>query len=159
MTEFLRCLLLSIDHSPLLLPYSAIAEVIPYQKPNPVENLPNWIQGMLEWRGLEIPVIYFDALEDSKEKMKPNKSHHIAIFNRLIDSPELKFFGLILNKMPQMLRFKRADISYVDNPNKSYLLAEAMVREQKVLIPNINWIERKVIEATATIAGPVGQST
>jgi chemosensory pili system protein ChpC len=159
MTEFLRCLLLSVDHAPLLLPYSAVAEVITYQEPILLEALPNWLPGIIEWRGLKIPLLSFAGIENPNEKLKAKAFHHIAIFNRLIETSDLKFFGMILNQMPRMLRFKRADINFVENPNKDHLLAEVMVRDQKAFIPNMNWIEKKVIEATATIAGPVGQST
>ena len=160
MIEFLRCLLLSVDHASLLLPYSSIAEVISYQKPNKVDGFPEWLPGMIAWRGLQVPLIYFTTLTDTNQKLTNSHPQHIAILNRLFDTSDLSFIGLVVNKMPKMLRFKRSDITYTNHPNgQPYLLGEVMVREQNALIPNIPWIEKKTIEAIATIAGPVGQST
>ena len=40
----------------LLLPNTAIAEIVRYTEPQPADDAPDWLLGTMVWRGLRIPV-------------------------------------------------------------------------------------------------------
>ena len=43
------------QHRNLLLPNTAIAEIVRYAALQPVDNAPEWLLGTMRWRGLRIP--------------------------------------------------------------------------------------------------------
>jgi len=145
MKEFLRCLLLPVNSKTLLVPYSAVAEITPFEPPKPLEASSHWLLGELEWRGVKIPLLSIEEMINldkprEEEKLKNQTHLHIAVMNRMSESASLDFIGWVLQSMPVMRRFKRVDIKSV-SPMKEPYLMEASVREQSVFIPNIKWIE------------------
>lgn len=142
MKPFLRCILLPLQNQTLVVPYSAIAEIIPFEAPTREEDAPNWFLGKLTWRETDIPVINLETLQDPTQEFIQNQHLHIAILNRVKDNlPD--FIGIILQNLPTMTRLKRSDVTLVqENPSPSILM-EVKVRETPAFIPNLAWIEEQ----------------
>src|SRR5687767_9093164 len=134
MMETLRCLLLPILNQTLMVPYAAIAEVIPFEKPSSSPKDPSGsLLGEFYWRGKKIPLISIEALEQAdlnKEELLTNKNLHIAIFNRIADINDFEFMGILIQGIPRMSRYKRLDFSNTTNASKPYFRMESTVRDQ-----------------------------
>ena len=46
----------------VLLPSDNIAEIIPYEHLQRLEETPDWLLGLLGWRGVQVPVVSFEML-------------------------------------------------------------------------------------------------
>jgi len=151
MKEFLRCLSLPIQNKTLIVPYSVVAEVISFESPTPVANAPKWVLGELAWRESKIPLLYLEMMNESASTSSSPSTEFLAtphlrivILNRISETAP-NFVGIVLQNLPTMIRFKRADIELVSTcTTPSYLLMEVKVRNQPYFIPNIQWIEESM---------------
>ena len=74
----------------LVLPNTCIAEVINFQKPEPVEKAPEWLIGTVVWRGLRIPVVSFEVA-NKVPAGKASKTNRIAVLNGISGNADLSF--------------------------------------------------------------------
>ena len=65
-TSDIPSLLVPVVNQLLMLPTVSIAEMLPYRKPSlksaEIENMPEWFLGLVQWRGLSIPMISYEAI-------------------------------------------------------------------------------------------------
>jgi hypothetical protein len=145
MKEFLRCLLLPLENKTLIVPYSAIAEIIAYDKVEINKRTSESKREELTWRGLKIPVISLFPFAKTKKPplasaVKNQANLYIAVFNRIDPLAAVDFVAVILHAVPIMQRYKRQDFKFVNQPLEPYLLMEVQVRQQTAFIPNIQWL-------------------
>ena len=57
-----RCMLIPMRSGRLLLPSTAVAEVIGYRTPDADDDQPEWMQGTVSWHQRDIPVLDFERL-------------------------------------------------------------------------------------------------
>ena len=55
-------MLVPTDAETLVLPTSVMAEVIEYSQPQPMQDVPPWLLGQVEWENRQVPVFSFSAL-------------------------------------------------------------------------------------------------
>lgn len=156
--EVIPSLLLPVEKRMLLLPTAAIAEIIPYKKPE-VEILPDvpaWFVGMLNWRGTQIPLAILENMKSYVEwegnlepKLETGNKCHIAIINRItkINSNievqkfrQYPFFSIILQGAPKLIRIfrealKTNDKNKVADPR---FIMEVKLEEGDALLPNLD---------------------
>ena len=65
--SIIRTQIIPLTDMNLVLPNTSIAEVIGYSKPSPVKKSPDWFLGMMNWRGLTIPIVSFEKANEVKE--------------------------------------------------------------------------------------------
>ena len=59
-----RCMLLPLTSLNLLVPNSAVSEIIGYSTPRPLDNCSDWFAGVVLWRGVYVPVVAVEQLCD-----------------------------------------------------------------------------------------------
>ena len=155
MNENLPSLLLPLEGRTLLLPSSAIAEIIPFEKPKPIPDIPRWLVGILTWRAIHIPLLYLEKMEpkvvwgeeENKQGETPDPKAHIAILNRAtklqgegqnLPSNRYPFFSIVLKNVPKLHRLNEGGVKLVsvieDDPR--YLM-EVKIQEDYAYIPNL----------------------
>ena len=55
-----------LQKSNVLIPEITVAEVIPYEPLQRVQDTPDWFLGFLGWRGVQVPVASFEMLTIEK---------------------------------------------------------------------------------------------
>lgn len=130
MKEFLRCLLLPIKHQTLLVPYSAVAEIVEIE----LKAVGDKKFGSISWRGIEVSLIDLDQ----DERLEKTGRMNVAILNRGSDTGSVDFVGLVLKGLPTMNRYKRSDIEWISKATEPYGLMNVRVRTQTVLIPSLD---------------------
>jgi len=68
----------------MLLPNAAVAEIIGYQDPAAVESGPNWLLGLMSWRGISLPLISLEAIRGGS--CRPAHQGHVRELYALADS-------------------------------------------------------------------------
>jgi chemosensory pili system protein ChpC len=144
MIDVIRCLLLSMYDKTLILPYSAVAEVIPFENAKTFANTTGWILGTIEWRQLNIPLISLEDIDRTASSFLEPSRLHIAILNRILEGKGPDFIGLVLQSIPKISRFKRSDIQYLGTSDRAQLSMAVSVRGQPAFIPNLQWIEENI---------------
>lgn len=142
--EVLRCLLLPVQGSILMLPYSAVAEVVPLQNPASYGVAKDWVLGKFEWRGLLLPLICIEMLDSPTTQFHPLPTQHVAILNRASSNMGPDFIGIVLAGIPSMSRYKSTDLHYIADGDKPYVQMKATARSTPVSIPDLEWIAMEI---------------
>lgn len=140
----IRSVLIPLQGMSLLLPNVAIAEVVAYSQPTAIPKAPEWVKGMMSWRGQRVPLLSFERLAG-----KPNPplttTSRIAILNRHNTDSFYDFLGLVVQGIPRLLRISQGDLQA--NPAQTvlpYVLCTTQFTDETALIPDLESIEKQL---------------
>lgn len=134
-------ILIPLQDQTLLLPRTAIAEVIPYRAPDPLQGAPQWLYGTLRWREQLLLLISFEALQ-RKPTPPLSKQTRIVVFNTVTTLSKRKFYALIIQGIPQLILARADNLSASPKPPNSPLLyCCAEINQCPVVIPNLGYLE------------------
>lgn len=142
--EPLRCLLLPTQGWTFILPCATIAEIVPYGTLKKITGTPEWLLGMFEWRGLMIPLLSLELINQSFATLPIPDRAHIAVLNRTEKESKLDYYAILLKGVPRMARFRAQDITLTTTCLEPQLSMEVEILDGKTFIPNIEWIEKQV---------------
>ncbi|KPJ91855.1 MAG: hypothetical protein AMJ55_10745 [Gammaproteobacteria bacterium SG8_15] len=98
-----RSQLIGLEALRLILPNTAIAEVVAYTQPElPDESMPEWFLGYVNWRGYRIPVVSFEQMIDQAGS-KPDRRSRVIILNSISADPDRPFYGLLATGIPRLM--------------------------------------------------------
>lgn len=137
-------LLLPLQDSHLLLPNAAVAEIIEYRTPEADADLPAWSLGKVVWRGLEIPLVSFEAFVGG-EPSPASARLRIAVLNTLNGNDALPFVGVVLRGIPRLLTAGSGTVAPAAGEGaREGVLAQVDAGGEGALIPDIDALERSV---------------
>lgn len=138
----------------LVLPNTCIAEVINYSAPIPVEKAPDWFLGNLLWRGITIPVVSFEGVNELPSA-EISKGTRIAVLNGVSGKEKLSFYGVVVQGIPRLAALQQTDIQEKANPDVSLpcALSQSEIAEQDAVIPDQVKIENMLEKAGAQTGG------
>ena len=91
----------------LLVPMSAVAEIILNQEVAIDEKSPIWMFGWINWRNLAIPLIDFAALQTNQPCKDFASSTRILVLNSLLEGHEHRYYAMISQGFPHTLRLEQ----------------------------------------------------
>lgn len=97
-------LLLTLSDRLLLLPNTAVAELVAYRNVQSVENAPNWLLGQLAWRDLNLPLLSFEAA--SNDAPVVTEGARVVIINAIGGRDQFRFFALLIQGIPRSVRIE-----------------------------------------------------
>ena len=95
-----RCMLLQLTTLNLLIPTSAVAEIIGYSTPRPLENTSDWFAGVVLWRGVYVPVVTVEEMCHLATAAVGPRARIAIIYNPEKD-PELPYLGIHMQDIPR----------------------------------------------------------
>jgi chemosensory pili system protein ChpC len=144
-TENLGTLLFNIEGGQIMLPDIAVAEIIEFREVvSPEGEVPVWFLGHIEWRGLTIPVVSFEAMNHGSFFTHSNRLK-IIVINGLAGS-ELRYWAFVTLETPKMQRIN-SDSIVADNTaelGEAQLMAAELMGEP-VIIPDLVKIEKNIL--------------
>ena len=142
----LATLLLPVNGKQLVLPNVTVAEIIPYQEVEAVDDMPEWHLGMLLWRNQKIPLVSFDTINGGAfDSQSPDQ--RIAIINSIVDDDRLHFFGVVTEGVPRLMRVMADEMS--DDAGEEPGPAEVsrvMISGERAAIPDIDYIQNELLK-------------
>ena len=146
-----RVLLLPVGSRSVVLPNSAVAEIISFQGLTTQANVPEWWLGRLDWRGHTIPVVSFEGIVRGHESEHPVQRTHIAVLNTLNGNNALPYIGLLIYGTARLLRISAANLSADAEPDQvsPLVLATVKVVNQKAWIPDLDALESTLLTAAS----------
>ena len=138
--EVVAAFILPTQGKRLIVPNVAIAEIIAMTPIQPLEQAPPSCQGLIHWRGIDIPVLSFEQANSQMATHTTTQSR-IAVFNSINPNSALAFFAILIQAIPRMLKVGKQDLTELDDP---CLVAESMlVQSQNIgqlVIPNLAYL-------------------
>jgi chemosensory pili system protein ChpC len=138
----IRCMLIPLHAGRLLLPNSAVAEIIGYRDPDPQDAQPAGLQGMINWRQREVPVIDFERLMGAAEQ-PPGIRQRIAICYAPDYQARWPLLGLVAQGIPRLLRLGRDLIEEATSGphGESAIQMRITVGGESLTVPDIAYLQ------------------
>ena len=133
-------MLLPLTAINLLVPNSAVAEIIGYSEPRALDGCSDWFAGVVLWRGVYLPVVAVERICEVAEAEVGPRARIAVIYNPEKD-PELPYLGIQMQDIP---RAYLADPDTTESGRSDglspYLLTRVDAEEQARVIPDLDRI-------------------
>lgn len=146
--ETLSCVIIPMNGRQLLLPNVTIAEVVDYASTDAPANTPEWLVGHLNWRGLDLPVISYDAANGDTLTIPGDNRGRIVVLNTISDHHQrVPFMALVTQGIPSQARLTEEQIRRLDGEAGPADLMQVEVEGDTAWIPNLEYLESLAADA------------
>lgn len=136
------CLVLTLTDRKLLVPITAVAEVITTEQ-QPVGGDGGFCHGWIDWREQRIPLVSFEAA-CGQAPVSLGHLNRIAVFNAIDAAADLGFYAMPVAAIPQSLQVVSQTVLVPEASNDGLLAMEAVVGEHRAWVPRLDRIETRV---------------
>ncbi|MGO1691809.1 MAG: chemotaxis protein CheW [Marinobacter sp.] len=141
-SQTLSCVMIPVGGRQLLLPNVSIAEVVDYASNDAGAGAPDWLAGHLEWRGLSLPVISYDAANGGNLSIPGDNRGRIVVLNSISDNnKKRRFMALITQGIPSQVRITEEHLKQLNGENGPADLMQVDVDGEAAWIPNLDYLE------------------
>ena len=147
----IRGLLIPITNGRLLMPNANVSEVITLSTPDRLENAPDWLLGRVSWRGWRLPLISFSLLAGFALDERATGGR-VCVMKALYGYPKLPFIAMLAQGFPRLTTVSIDALVQTGSALSSRpgVLMDAMLRDDQVVIPDLDYVESQVYEALNT---------
>jgi len=148
-TNNLSCVMIPMNGRQLLLPNVSIAEVVDYASTETPAGAPEWLAGTLEWRGLNLPVISYDAANGGATTSANGNRGRIVVLNTIGDHHEsVPFMALVTQGIPSQTRLTDDQVKRIEGDTGSADLMQVEVDGETAFIPDLGFLESLALQAS-----------
>lgn len=145
--------ILSLHGERVILPNTAIAEIIPYVSADALSdalgaNAPEWLLGMISWRGISVPLISIETIFGSRYEQQGKRSS-IAIINAVEATAGVNYFAIVTQGIPRLLQVSATTLSPIDetgDDNKA-IACHVVFDGDVAIIPDMDEVESMIKNA------------
>jgi len=150
LSMLLRCLLVPLQRSQILVPSTCVAEVVPYSAPMRVAEAPPWMLGTLEWRCESISAIDLDGVLDGQVGERATKSRW-AIMRGVNGEAGTDHYAVLTRGLPRLVTLERRMV-VPESVGELPLAALSQVRigGQLAYLPALQYIESAIARFPTT---------
>jgi len=146
--EAVRCVALPTGAADLLLPNIAVAEILGFRDPTPYDSAPDWLLGTLSWRGFTVPVVSVAMASANLVEAGVGQRTRVVICYTPSGNRSLPYVGIFAIGPPRLTRITPQVLEPADaQPQNPFVLHGLTYAEQPAWIPDMDAIERAVLEA------------
>lgn len=147
--EEVYSLLIPFAGGKLILPRLSVAEVTGYTRPRQIKNAPQWLLGLINWQGQEIPLVSFEGMCNRKIPERANRTR-IAIMYTINGELDPPVFAMMTQGYPYLVRINASVLSV--DPENAYsedspVLNRLRMANERPVIPDLEAIETKLLES------------
>lgn len=137
-------LLLTLSDRLLLLPNTAVAELVAYRHVQAAENSPDWLLGQISWRDLNLPLLSFESA--SNAGAVTTERARVVIINAIGGRPKFRFFALLIQGIPRSVRIEANLLSLKDEALLPLELDAVSIDGETAKIPDLVALEQKLAD-------------
>ena len=145
--EELYSLLIPLADDRLIVPRACVAEVVRYSKPEQQAGAHEWMLGLVNWTGRQLPVVSFEGAIGKEVPVATGRTR-IVVFTSSTGKLRSGYFGLITQGFPQLVRVNR-DVLKLDAtdgwPEGAPILCRVKMINEFPLIPDLEALENMLI--------------
>ncbi len=146
--------LIPLQKSNLLIPNATVAEIIPYEPLQRVQDSPDWLLGILGWRGVQVPVVSFEMLtvERGSFSLVSVSSASLVVLKAPGGKSRLQFFAIVAQMLPRLFRIKADEIFDIGETPERTELMRVRFADDLVSIPDLDYVESSILSSLASAA-------
>jgi len=150
-SEELYSLLVPLAEDRLIVPRACVAEVVRFSRPDAREGSTDWLLGMINWNGRELPVVSFEGAI-GRDVPEISGRTRIVVFYASSGRIAAGYFGVLTQGFPQLVRVNR-EVLKLDSRNDGWdddapVLCRVKMINEYPLIPHLEKLEELVAEET-----------
>ena len=147
----IRGVMIPVTEARVLLPNASVSEVITYGTPQQIEAAPEWVYGIITWRGWRIPLFSFSRLA-ARAAEENTSGAKIAILKALQGNSEMPFMALLAQGFPRLTTITSENLLLEGDQD---LLPDGvrhavMVNDELAFVPDMDQIEERLLEIVGT---------
>jgi chemosensory pili system protein ChpC len=146
--KIIASLYLPVTGNSLVLPNVSIAEIVDYKKPESVADTPEWFLGKIQWRGVTLPVISYELINEKPLPESPENTR-LAVINTIGSKhTELPFFAIVTQGIPSQTKVDKDNIKEIEKDEEKgpAELLTVNIQGDKATIPNVEYIEEMILK-------------
>jgi len=144
--EEVDCLYVPLHEGILLVPMSAVAEVVQTVAVTEQQDAPVWFDGWLEWRQKRVPLVSFEAISeekgnDARQGISDNSS--ALVINTLNPEKGLSYYAIQAQGFSKLIRIAEDDpLKQVNNQSSApHVLMQVELDDQVMQVPDLVSLE------------------
>jgi chemosensory pili system protein ChpC len=144
----IRTIMAPLTDGYVVLPNSAVAEVLAYSAPEPFKASPIWLLGEIAWHGWQVPVISYEQLIDENAGHISTSRARILIIKTLGESTQVNYIGLVIQGLPKLKKVTAE--SLIEKQTEGLagtLFSEVFIDNQIAMIPELANLTHTVEQA------------
>jgi chemosensory pili system protein ChpC len=145
--EELYSLLVPLADDRLIVPRACVAEVVRFSKPEQEAGARDWMLGLVNWNGRQLPVVSFEGAIGKEVPVATGRTR-IVVFTSTTGRLKSGYFGVITQGFPQLVRVNR-DVLKLDEtegwPEGAPIHCRVKMINEFPLIPNFELLEDMLI--------------
>ena len=118
--EKMQALIIPLRQQNLVLPQSALVEVLPMPEIQPVAQSEAWLAGTIEWRGRAIPLVSIERY-CGWVGLDQTRARRVAVLNGI--GSEVPHYAIEIQSVPHPIRLGRNDLVSVEGERRCELVA------------------------------------
>jgi len=143
--EEIRTILAPLTDGYVMLPNSAVGEILTFTSPEPFKKGPPWLLGEIAWRGWQVPVINYERLLVDNGITTITVKTRILIIKTLGESTQVNYIGLVIQGLPRLKKVTASTLveDQVDELPDT-VFSRVTIDDLKAVIPEIGDLTRTV---------------
>ncbi|MFP6803407.1 MAG: chemotaxis protein CheW [Pseudomonadales bacterium] len=147
--EQLEVYILVMQKQAVILPGDVVAEIIPYEPLQRMEDTPEWFLGLLGWRGILVPVVSFEMLtvERASFSLMSVASASLVIVRGDTDQALLPFYALVAQTHPVAHEIIDEMLLGTEGTIERTEIAKVRFNNDVLSVPNLGYLEEALLNA------------
>ena len=135
-----------LQKSNVLIPEVSVAEIIPYEPLQRVQDTPDWFLGFLGWRGVQVPVASFEMLgvERGSFSLVSVSSASLVVLKALGSDQKFSYFAIVAQASPELVSLSSADLIETGDRAEKTEMLKARYADEIVSIPDFEYIQSEI---------------
>ena len=130
--QFIKSIILTLKNELVVVPNSAVAEIISVQDVKEVKDSPQWVLGKARWRGVVLPVVSYEAAGGDNAQAV-NINTQVAVMYSVSESSsdnekKYPYIGLAMHGVPHVSTFSRDQIKTDEQASSVHPMVAQKVR-------------------------------
>jgi len=124
----------------ILIPNSAVAEIVSYSLPRELPDSSEWFRGVVLWRGVYVPVVALEEMSSIDTAVVGSRSRIAIVYNPVKDT-ELPYLGIHIQDIPRayLAEFEKME-SGSDEKLSQYFVSDVDEEQFARVIPDLDRI-------------------
>ena len=129
-TQLIKCVILTLRKENVIIPNALVAEIISVKEVVENENKPEWFLGNMNWRGIDVPLLSFEAAAGDEVSKVNLNTQAVVLYavGKDGDDVESPYLGLVMSGVPHISRFTREQIATDSEDQEDHPMIAQKVR-------------------------------
>jgi len=141
----IRTILAPLTDGYVMLPNSAVGEILTFTSPEPFKQGPPWLLGEIAWRGWQVPVINYERMLRDNGSTTITAKTRVLIMKTLGESTQVNYIGLVIQGLPRLKKVSaRTLVEKQIDDLPDTVFSKVTIDDLQAVIPELGDLTRTV---------------